>query len=216
MGGVRQWAADWWGVIVVGLVLLAIAGLALWELQPDISALEAWLEGHAGLGAVVYVLLLTGAVVVAPFSSLPLVPVAARLYGVAITGLLNAAGWWLGALIAFQIARVGRRFLERFTSLEAIDRLEQKIPEDIGFSGIVVAIMIFPTDIASFSLGLLRRLSFRVFAFAALVGILPFSFIWAYAGGELESGRWLTFVAIAAGMALLVLALRRLWKRGAG
>ena len=144
-------------------------------------------------------------------SSLPLLPLATRSYGVLLTALLSAAGWWIGCVIAFQVARFGRRYLERITSLEAIDRLEDKVPPDIGFGGIVVLRMILPTDIVSFALGLLKRLRFRIYAAASLVGILPFSFAWSYAGGQLGAGRILSLALTAAALVALVMVIRRLW-----
>jgi uncharacterized membrane protein YdjX (TVP38/TMEM64 family) len=190
---------------------MAAGVLSAWRV--DLEPLEAWLERHAGWGAAVYVLVLAGSVVIAPLVSLPLVPVAASLYGVWITGLLSAIGWWLGALVAFRIARFGRHFVERLASLEAVDRLERKIPPDVGFSGIVILLIILPTDVASFALGFLKALQFRLFAAGALIGILPFSFVWAYAGGHLSAGRFLEFAVVGVGMALAVLLLRRLFYR---
>ena len=200
------------GVIVAAL-LLAVVAFALLEWGPDLSPLEAWIEQRPFMGAGAYVLALAVSVVLLPLSSLPLVPFAAGLYGVWVTGVLSAAGWWIGSLIAFQIARLGRRYLERITTLEAVDRLERRIPQDIGFWGMVTALMIFPTDVVSFALGLLRELRFRTFAVASLIGILPFSFVWAYAGGQLEAGKFVAFAAAAVGMAVAVLVIRRLWKR---
>jgi len=140
------------------------------------SWLESWIGQHPVLGAWIYVILLVASVVLLPFSSLPPLPLATRSYGVVLTALLSAAGWWGGCLIAFQIARFGRRHLERFASLEAVDRLEGNVPADVGFGGIVVLRMILPVDVVSFALGLLKRLRFRTYAVASLVGILPFAF----------------------------------------
>lgn len=194
-----------------GLGLLALAALALWQWQWDISPLEAWIEEHAVLGAAVYLVAVAASVVLLPLSSLPFLPFAAHLYGVWLTALLSAAGWWAGSLIAFQVARLGRRYLERLGSFEAVDRLERRIPEDIGFGGIVVLRMIFPVDIVSFALGLLKELRFSTYAIASLIGILPFALVWSYAGGALQAGRFLTFAAVAAGMTAAVLVIRRLW-----
>ncbi|TAK83545.1 MAG: hypothetical protein EPO20_18040 [Betaproteobacteria bacterium] len=63
--------------------------------------------------------------------------------------------------------------------------------------------MILPVDIVSFALGLLKELRFSTYAIGSLIGILPFAFVWSYAGGELGAGRFLTFAA--------VLVIRRLW-----
>lgn len=197
------------------LVFIAVVALGLWEWRWDSSALEAWIEEYPRLGATLYVAVLAGSIVLLPLSSLPLLPFAARLYGVWTTALLSAAGWWLGALIAFQVARLGRRYLERVTSMEVIDRFERTIPRDLNFLGIVILRMIFPVDMVSFALGLLKQLSFMTYAAASLIGILPFAFVWSYAGGELSAGRWLSFAGTALAMALLVLLVRRLSRAGA-
>lgn len=115
------------------VVLVILVALALWQWQWDISALEGWLEQHALLGTAAYVAAVAASVVVLPFSSLPLLPFAVHLYGVVPTAMLSTAGWWIGSLVAFQIARLGRRYVERVTSLDALDRLEHRIAADIGF-----------------------------------------------------------------------------------
>ena len=167
--------------------------------------------GHPVLGAGAYVLLLAGSVVLVPFSSLPLLPLAARHYGVGVAALLSASGWWIGCLVAFAIARLGRRQLERVTSLDAVDRLAARVPPDIGFGGIVLLRMMLPVDVVSFALGLVKALPFRTYAVASLVGIVPFAFVWSYAGGELGAGRLISAVLVAAAASLLLLLLRRRW-----
>lgn len=194
------------------VILVALAGLAFWQWELDLSGLTNWIGLHPVLGAAMYLVLVVASVVLLPFSSLPLLPFAVKIYGVVPTALLSAAGWWTGCLIAFQIARLGRRYLERVTSMDAVDRLEEKIPDDVGFGGIVVLRMILPVDVVSFALGLLKRLRLRTYAAASLVGILPFSFVWSYAGGQLGTGQYLSFTLVVAGTVLALLVVRRIWK----
>lgn len=198
--------------IILAFGVVALIALSVWQLEWDISLLETWFGQHPVLGAAIYVVLVVASVVLLPLSSLPLLPLATRRYGVVLTALLSTAGWWAGCLIAFQIARLGRRHLERITSMEAIDRLEEKVPEDVGFGGIVVLRMILPVDVVSFALGLLKRLRFRTYAVASFVGILPFAFVWSYAGGQLGAGRVLSFALVVAGMCAVVLVIRRFWR----
>lgn len=146
--------------LAVCMALLAFAALGLWQWQWDSAPLVAWIQQHQVPGVVIYVVAVAASVVLLPLSSLPLLPFAAQLYGIWLTALLSAAGWWVGALIAFQVARLGRRYLQRFVSLQAVDRLERRIPDDVGFGGIVVLRMILPVDIVSFALGLLKELRF--------------------------------------------------------
>jgi uncharacterized membrane protein YdjX (TVP38/TMEM64 family) len=203
--------------LLPALIALALLGLLIWQSLADpqglTSAFESWIAVHRLLGALAYFGLVAASVVLLPFSSLPLLPVAAHAYGVWITAFLSAAGWWVGALIAFGVARAGRPWLERVTSLEAVDRLEQRIPRDVGFGAIVVLRMLLPVDLVSFALGLLKGLSFRLYAIASLAGIAPFALLWSYAGGELAAGRFWTFAAALAVITIAVVAGRRLWKR---
>lgn len=193
-------------------MLLATVGFGVWQWQWDMSVLEAWIEAHAVLGAAAYIAALAASVVLMPLSSLPLIPFAASVFGVWTTALLSSAGWWIGCLLAFQVARWGRRYLEHITSLNAVDRLEQKIPEDVGFAGIVMLRMILPVDVVSFALGLLKRLRFSVYAIASLIGIVPFALVWSFAGGELSKGHFLSFTLVGIAMVVAVLVIRRLWK----
>jgi uncharacterized membrane protein YdjX (TVP38/TMEM64 family) len=198
------------------VLVLAVAGtvaLGVGQWGWDISRLESWVERHRVAGAIVYVGALAASVVLLPLSSMPLLPVAARVYDVWLTTLLSVAGWWTGAIIAFQLARLGRRYVARIAALEALDRLERRIPPDIGFGGIVILRMIFPVDVVSFALGLLKELKFSTYATATLIGIVPFAAAWAYAGGELGRGQFLSFAVVVIAIALAVLGLRLLWKR---
>lgn len=197
--------------IIIALAVLALAAVGLWESEWDVSGLERWIMLHPVLGAAIYLLALVASVVLLPLSSLPLLPLATRCFGVPMTALLSATGWWIGCLIAFQIARLGRGYLERVTSMAAVDRIEEKIPNDVGFGGIVVLRMILPVDVVSFALGLLKHLRFRTYAVASLLGILPFSLVWSYAGGQLGTGQFLSFALVVLGMAAVVLLVRRLW-----
>ncbi|MEO6270822.1 MAG: hypothetical protein ABIP08_11015, partial [Lautropia sp.] len=50
------------------------------------------------------------------------------------------------------------------------------------------------------------------YAVATLLGILPFSFVWSYAGGEISAGRFLPFMLTAVGMIAVIFAIRRIWR----
>lgn len=201
--------ALWIRAVMPGVVV-ALA-LAAWKHRGELQNVERFVEQHGAWGAVAYVAAGAVSVVLLPLSSLPLVPLASRIWGVWVAGALSAAGWWIGALIAFWVARLARSCLERFVSLAALDRMERAIPADIGFAGIVVLRMLLPVDVTSFALGLLRELSFKTYALASLVGIVPFAFVWSYAGGKLASGQYLLFAAIAAVLVAAAYLGRRWW-----
>jgi len=201
-----------WQKIALGIVVLAILGIGVWEYRWDFTMIEQTIRSHPFMGAALYIVLLVTSVVLLPFSSLPLLPLAARVFGVWLTAVLSIVGWWIGCLIAFQIARLGRKYLEKITSLSAVDRLEHNIPKDIGFAGIVILRMILPVDVTSFALGLLKHLTFSTYAIASLIGIIPFALVWSYAGGEVNRGAFLSFALIMMGMGIAVILIRRLWR----
>lgn len=196
--------------IIFGILILSIFILGIWEYWWDFRVIEDTIQKHPLLGGGLYILLLMTSVVVLPFSSLPLLPFAARVFGVWIAGILSIIGWWIGCLIAFQIARMGRPLIERFVSLQTIDALEKRIPPDIGFIGIVILRMTFPVDVISFALGLFKHLSFSMYAIASLIGITPFAFVWSYAGGEIRRGEFLVAAIALIGLACAVYLIRSL------
>lgn len=199
--------------ILLGIPLLAMLVAGVWGLWWDWSAIAEWMKVHRTLGIVLYAVFAAISVVFLPLSSLPLLPVAAGIFGVSETAIASILGWWVGSLIAFQVARFGRTYVEKITSLEAVDRLENAIPKDVGFAGIVVLRMMLPVDVTSFALGLLKRLSFTTYAVATLVGIIPFAFMWSYAGGELGSGEYASTALVLVTLIVAVLILQRLWER---
>jgi len=198
---------------IVMLVLALLVGIVFVESGMDVSAIETFVHTHAFLGGLLYIALLLASVVLLPFSSLPFLPLAANVFGIWVTAVLSILGWWIGCLIAFMIARLGRPYVEKVTSLASIDRLEKKIPPDISFVGIVLLRMVLPVDITSFALGLFKNLSFTLYAVASLVGIIPFAFVWSYAGGEVGKGQFVSAGLIVLGMSIVVVVVRRVWMR---
>lgn len=158
------------------VIALALVALGVWQLEWDMSWLKVWIGQHPVLGAGIYLVVVAASVVLLPFSSLPLLPFAAQNFGVLPTALLSAAGWWTGCLIAFQIARLGRRYLERITSMEAVDRIEDKIPGDVGFGGILP--FAFVMSYASGQLGAGKFLSFALVVAGMVAAVLVIRRLW--------------------------------------
>lgn len=200
-----------WSALIFGILLVTVTMMGIWQSTWDFSMIEEIIRAHPVIGALIYMGILISSVVLLPLSSLPLVPLAVQVFGVTLAAVLSILSWWIGALIAFQIARLGRTYMERFTTLTAVDRLEQKIPKDISFAGIILLRMVLPVDITSFALGLLKHLPFSTYAVASLIGIIPFAFVLCYAGGELVQGRYVSFILIIMCIAVAVMILRRLW-----
>ena len=121
--------------------------------------------------------------VLAPVTTIPLIPIASNLWGWQIAGALSVLGWFLGAMVAFEIARrYGIPIVKKFVPLKNLRSFEGMIPEKNLFWGVVFLRLIIPVDILSYTLGLFSRIGRGKYALATFIGIIPFSFLIAYLG----------------------------------
>ena len=198
--------------ISVGFVaVVALTAFAGWQAGWDLAEFEAYVQQHSAAGAIAFVAVFAGSTVL-PISALPLLPLAARAYGVWMTVLLTTAGWWIGCLAAFAIARRGRSWLERLTSLQALERFERRMPAKVGFGGMLMLRIIFPGDIAGFALGLLKHVRFSTYAAASLLGTLPSALLCSFAGAELGQGHIISTVLLVLALVVGTLLLKRMWR----
>ena len=139
--------------------------------------------GDGFLGMFFYVLITIVAIVIAPISTMPLLPIASNLWGVFSAALLSIIGWTVGAFIAFIIARTyGVPIIKKFVPIEKINKLEKMVPRENVFWGVVFLRMIVPVDILSYALGLFSKMKTRDYVLATLIGVSPFAFVFAYLG----------------------------------
>ena len=130
-----------------------------------------------------YVLIIIFGIVVAPLSTVPLIPLASHLWGWTMAGMLSIVGWVIGAQIAFLLARqFGKPLVERIFSLKKLHTFENNFSDKNLFWTVVLLRIIVPVDILSYALGLFSEMKSVPFFFATLIGVTPFAFIFAYAG----------------------------------
>ncbi len=159
------------------------------------------------IGIVAYTLLAAFTTVIAPLSSVPLIPITASIWGPMVAGLASITGWFIGALIAFGFSRkYGRGLVHRIFSREKVDAFEKMVPQQKLFWSIVFLRMTVPVDILSYVLGLFSTISWTAYTLATLIGITPFAFLMAYTG-------ILPFRYQLIGMAITLVALFALHKR---
>ncbi|MBI5004878.1 MAG: TVP38/TMEM64 family protein [Candidatus Lloydbacteria bacterium] len=133
-------------------------------------------------GMIVYVAITIVAVVIAPVSTLPLLPVAVGLWGSLAAALLSVLGWTVGAVVAFFLARCfGRPVVHRFVDLHKVEQFEKALPEQHVFWSLVFLRMALPVDVLSYAVGLFTKIRFLTYFSSTLLGILPFAFIFSYA-----------------------------------
>lgn len=198
-------------ISVCFIAVVSLIAFAGWQAGWDLTEFEAYVQRHSVAGAVAFIAVFAGSTVL-PISALPLLPLAARAYGVWMTVLLTTAGWWIGCLAAFAIARSGRSWLERLTSLQAIERFEQRMPAEVGFGGMLMLRIIFPGDIAGFALGLLKHVRFSTYAAASLLGTIPSAVVCSFAGAELGQGHIVSTVLLVLALVAGTLLLKKMWR----
>lgn len=165
--------------ISIALFLIALFVIS----TDDVASFFKDSIGEGAQGILAYVAFLALAIVVAPISALPIIPLAAGLFGPFATGVASVIGWTLGSAGAFLIARyVGRPVLRFVVPLEKIDSLQEKLLLAEEFWGLVLLRIVIPTDILSYAVGLLTRIRFTTYVYATALGVAPFSFIFAYGG----------------------------------
>ena len=134
-------------------------------------------------GKLFYVAITTTAVVVAPISTFPLIPIAVGLWGPFTAAVLSIIGWTLGGMIAFWIARSwGRCFVAKFVDFERAEEVAGLIAGKYPFVSVLMLRMVLPVDVLSYAVGLfLPSMTFSKYTLATLIGVCPFAFIFAYA-----------------------------------
>ena len=139
-------------------------------------------ESYGLLSAVLYFGIALTATVVAPLNMTFLIPVASVAFGPLVAALLSIAGWTLGSIIAFHIAkRYGKPIVARFINIEKLNAISTIIPKKNIFIWIVIIRMVVPADILSYAIGILLQISYVQYSLATLIGVTPFAFIFAYA-----------------------------------
>lgn len=175
----KEFLSGAFGFVVVALLFVAASALA-GRYEDGIRALAGH-DGFAGMAA--YVAVTVVSVVIAPVSTLPLLPLASAMWGWVIAGALSVVGWTIGAQVAFFLARrFGVPLVRKLVSLETLNKVEDRLPREHLFWSVVFLRMAVPVDVLSYAIGLFSRMKGTSYFFATLIGVIPFAFLFAYAG----------------------------------
>ncbi len=157
--------------LVVGLLFDLLFGRLI---SPRPEAIRDQLDGLGIWGPVVFVLLMTTAVVVSPIPSVPLDIAAGLAFGLLWGTVYVLIGAELGAVIAFLVARrVGRPWVERRLPAAFVRRVDGLTARS-GARAILLMRLLpaFQFDWVSYAAGL-TLLPLRTFALATLIGMTP-------------------------------------------
>jgi len=166
------------------LVLAVIFILISYFVNENITSIESVIKGyHYIFGFFLYIFFSVLMTIIAPLSSVPLVPVASSLWGWEVAGILNVISWTIGAYVAFMLAsKYGKPLIKRFVKMDKIEKLEKRIPKKHIFWTIIFLRVVVPVDVLSYALGLFSSIRVGKYLLATVIGVLPFAFLFSYMG----------------------------------
>lgn len=200
-------------ILFVSLILIS---QGFWDVAAVFSPdnVKGWLERYGDLAPLVYIVIMSLAVVISPIPSLPLDIAAGAFFGPLMGTVYSVTGALIGAAISFSISRfLGREFIERFLGghinfcTGCSDRFLTKI---VFFSRLLP---FFSFDIISYGAGL-TKISFRKFLLATLFGMIPLTFLYNYFGAVIVFEDRLTVLMGIILVVLFFLLPRVLEKKG--
>lgn len=163
------------------VVLFVVLTIVFFFWQAPIDYFSKFVVDNSILSIFVFIFLMVLSTVFEPLVILPIVPTVGVLLGQFETAIYSIIGWFIGSAIAFWIARgVGRPILMKFISEKDVIKYQKYLPEDIGFWWVVFLRMVIPVDVISYLIGLLTNMKTGKYLLASFIGIIPFSFIFAY------------------------------------
>ncbi len=169
--------------VMIGLgILFAVVAYFSNQYQAELQAI---IDRNDPIGVLSYILITVIAVVVAPISTFPLLPVAVTIWGSWLAAIYTIIGWTVGAMIAFYLARrFGRPLISKFVDQEKIEAYGRLLPRRHLFWSLVLLRMIAPVDLLSYAAGLFLPISFWSYTLASLLGVAPFAFVFSYVADQ--------------------------------
>ena len=166
--------------IIGALILLLFFASSILATQEFSSVIVEYFNPGI-LGMTAYILAGTLPTVIAPISTVALIPLAVMIWGPTTTAIMSIIGWTIGSVIAFMVARrFGKPLLVRFVDLRDIERYERVLGEKYVFWNILFLRMVIPVDILSYAIGLFTSINIGTYTLTTIIGITPFAFIFSY------------------------------------
>lgn len=189
-------------ILVFLAVLIAIALILCFSsylrdvLFNLIGYLGDYLKENKILGGILFVAISAVAVLLSPFSSVPLVPSAIMAWGSFLTFFLLLSGWIIGGIAAYLVGSYSReKIIKRFFSFEKVEYYKKHISPQSQFWLVLFFRLAIPSEIAGYTLGIIRY-QFGKYLLATFLAELPFAFFVIYSGSVLLSGRILFFTGV--------------------
>jgi len=191
-------------ILLIALVITLVCSQIFWNVSSYFRPenIEEWLEGAGKFAPVLYIFMMTAAVIVSPIPSLPPDIAAGAYFGPLPGTLYSVIGALTGAVVSFLLALVlGRELIERFLGghVNFCEHCSDNLLSKMVFFSRLLPVVSF--DVISYGAGL-TKMSLKTFSAAAFFGMIPLTFMYNYFGSVLVFGKGLTCIA---GLVMVVL-----------
>lgn len=193
------------GAVLLFIAMFFVVGIVANTYR---ELLEQVVHATGVLGMVGYVAITASAVIAAPLSTFPMVPIAAMMWGSFVGALLSVLGWFIGSVVVFAIGLYARPFLIKqsnvFVTAEKLGSVITKRNDPLT---LIFLRMILPVDVVSYAFALFTPMSFGRYCWTTLVGILPFAFVFSYVA---NLSMWYQVIALIGIAVFLLVSYARL------
>ncbi|MEK7066899.1 MAG: VTT domain-containing protein [Patescibacteria group bacterium] len=186
-------------------LIIAVSALIFWyslSLQQYFLVIILWLENYIRerqfLGVLIFIGLAAISSMLSPFSSVPLVPAAAMLWGNIFASLLLIAGWLVGHTLTYAIGRyTGYPIAKRLIPFAKIEEYRKHFSSRSEFILVLLFRLSMPAEIPGYVLGIIRY-NFGKYFLATLISELPFGFLVVYGSEALIMKKTIIFFVLTA------------------
>ncbi len=189
--------------LIIFLIIIVIAFL-FWssaELQKlfsnSILFTNQYLEQRPLTGIVLFWAISTLSAIISPFSSIPIVPFIAAIWGNIPTILLLLLGWLSGSTISYFLgSTTGYVLAQKIFSPKNAAHYKQELSMQANFLTVLLFRLAMPTEIAGYVLGTIKYNLIKYFIATTIAETL-FAFLVVYSGEafvEANKGRFVFFV----------------------
>lgn len=196
--------------LILFLSLAVVIALLFWYssvLQEGFYVIAEFLKELAVQNELlaVFVFIFTSmlAALISPLTNIPLVPIAALIWGPVPTIIFLLLGWFIGDVIAYLIGRYfGYRVVSYFVSSEKLDDWSNVVKKRATFSTAFLLRIALPAELG-YAFGIIRY-PIGLYMIITFLAELPFAVISAYASEAVFLGNVLNFFGLV-GMLLIII-----------
>jgi uncharacterized membrane protein YdjX (TVP38/TMEM64 family) len=193
-------------LLIVGFVLgLILLSILLQDMFDDLRTLLDQYSGeHAVLGSLIFMALAALSVLLGPFTSAPLTPIAVGLWGAGTTIVLLLGGWLIGNIGAYMIGYYfGNPIMKNVVSAKKFNRWMEFLEQHTDMLFLFLFRLATPSE-TGYVFGILRYKVWKYFLITFLAE-LPFAFFIVYAGAAFINKGWVALICLGVAWILLVL-----------